>query len=322
VWDPRTLVYVHGRVHGPCREADEVFYVNASVVGHEYGGEMVKSVPLQANVTQAVDGKTGSNIAEVRLTPLDFGVNVLTVVVVLPGRDALEAEQRLAYTVTVTRVATTRHSKLSGASPLCVSAVECMVCLYLAAAYGRTVSLTASNYAGIRFTDVHPDDACLQYDTTGEGHTGSGRSMFLLTHCHQVTTARVSRGGGPEVHREKRREFTDELPSENLWVMYVKYHYRQIRLIPVALASCARITIAGVDVPRGEASPAIVLDAQDAGAETKLKIVVTAEDGLGQTVRGEGKEEVVTREASSWVNGVEKGAKSRPPRVANERREL
>jgi len=114
VWDPRTLVYVHGRVHGPCREADEVFYVNASVVGHEYGGEVVKSVPLQANVTQAVDGK--SNIAVVRLTPLDFGVNVLTVVVVLPGRDALEAEQRLAYTVTVTRVATARHSKLAGAT--------------------------------------------------------------------------------------------------------------------------------------------------------------------------------------------------------------
>lgn len=110
--------YVQCHVHGPCRDADEVFYVNASVIGHEYGGEVVNSVPLQANVTQAVDGTSTSNIAEVRLTPLDFGINVLTVVVVRPGRDALEAEQRLAYTVTMTRVATARHSKLSGATPV------------------------------------------------------------------------------------------------------------------------------------------------------------------------------------------------------------
>jgi hypothetical protein len=65
----------------------------------------------------------------------------------------------------------------------------------------------------------------------------------------------------------------------------LQFHYRQIRLIPMAVASCARVTIAGVEVPRGEASPAIMLDAQDAGAETKLRIVVTAEDGLRATVR-------------------------------------
>jgi len=35
--------------------------------------------------------------------------------------------------------------------------------------------------------------------------------MYLLTHCQQVTTARVTHGGGHQAHREKRREFTDEL---------------------------------------------------------------------------------------------------------------
>jgi hypothetical protein len=79
----------------------------------------------------------------------------------------------------------------------------------------------------VRFTDVHPDDACLQYDTAGAGHTGSGRSMFLLTHCHQTTTARVTRldknhGGAHETLREMREEALTALPWENVWVMYVK----------------------------------------------------------------------------------------------------
>jgi hypothetical protein len=145
VWDARTVVYVHGRVHGPCRLVDEAFYVNASIIGDQRpggdGGErweaahcsltlvrrdvaaevrevsaggVALSVPLQLNVTQAVDGT--SNTAVVRLTPLDFGATALTIVAVLPGRGAFEPELRLAYTLKVTRFATEKHSKLAGAT--------------------------------------------------------------------------------------------------------------------------------------------------------------------------------------------------------------